>query len=48
MLEGMLDLEIEEVNGVVALSTELEELVVEIDETAVDDLETAFITVMVE
>ena len=44
----MLEINIEEVDGVVVLSKELEELVVEIDETAIDDLETAVITVIVE
>ena len=44
----MLEVDIEEVDGVGVLSNGLEELVLEIDETVVDDVESADITVMVE
>ncbi len=45
---SILEVDIEEVNGVGVLSIELEELVLETDETAADDLETAVITAIVE
>lgn len=48
MLERMLEVDIEEIDGVGVLSNELEELVLEIDETAVDDIRRAVITVIVE
>lgn len=44
----MLEVDIEEIDGVGVLSNELEELVLEIDETAVDDIRRAVITVIVE
>ena len=48
VLERMLEVEVEEVDAVGVLSKEPEELVLEIDETAVDDVESAVITVIVE
>ena len=44
----MLEVDIEEIDGVGVLSKELEEVVLEIDERAVDDLKSAVITVIVE
>ena len=46
--ERILEVDIEEIDGVGVLSEELEELVLEIDERAADDLESAVITVIVE
>ena len=48
VLERMLEVEVEEVDAVGVLSKEPEELVLETDETAVDDVESAVITVIVE